>query len=218
MKNFSILKPLPVILGAVMILGIFIIKPVKGQDAPKKEKQKTIVLKVVSEKDGKTTIIDTTFTTPEEFDPDALKEMAEHMKGEMKDLQKEMEDIQVMVMTDMPDSASMDSLKKVMDKCIVIKKGPKSHCRVYAGDRPHRYEYKYNFDIPLEVEGIPLPEDFEKFYGNHGNWNFGGDFYHSRSRGETISDVIGDIPMSKVKNYSIKNTKYGKKIVIEIED
>lgn len=205
-------------IGVALIFSIFLIKPVKAQDEPKKENKKTIVLKVVSDKDGKTTVIDTTFTSTDEFDPEAVREMAEQMKVEMKDLQKELKDVQVMVMTDLSDSTSLDSLKKVMDKCVVIKTGPKGHCRVYAGQRPHRYEYKYNFDIPFEMKDIPSPEDFEVIHRDRGNWMFGGDFNHRRIRGETLSDVIGDIPMSKVKNYSIKNTKYGKKIVIEIED
>ncbi|MFH1160482.1 MAG: hypothetical protein V1733_05995 [bacterium] len=37
-------------------------------------------------------------------------------------------------------------------------------------------------------------------------------------RGETLSDVLGDIPMSAVKSYKIKETRDGKKITIEVSD
>ena len=41
--------------------------------------------------------------------------------------------------------------------------------------------------------------------------NFGG-------KGETLSDLLGDIPMDRVKNYSIKSKKGWKRIVIDVED
>jgi arginine decarboxylase-like protein len=166
MKIFSIFNSIPVMIGLAVIFGIFIIKPAKAQNQPEKEKKKTVVLKVVSDKDGKTTIIDTTFTA-DDIDPDALKKMAKELHVEMKDLENEMKEIQVMVMANIPDSAR---------------------------------------------------DDFEEIHRGHMSVMEGGDFFRYKSRGETISDVIGDIPMDKVRNYSIKNTKYGKKIVIEIED
>ncbi|MEI6455426.1 MAG: hypothetical protein WCO93_03985 [bacterium] len=217
MKNFSTFKSIPMMIGLALIFSIFIIKPVKAQNELKKEKNKTVVLKVVSDKDGKTTIIDTTFTT-DDIDPDALKKMAKELQIEMKGLEKEMKDVQVMITADIPDSGEMDSITKKIEKCIVIQRGPGGHVRVHGDKNPHRYEYKYNFDFPCEVGDLPSPEDFEDIYRGHGNVFSGGDFFYREKRGETISDVIGDIPMSKVKNYSIKNTKYGKKIVIEIED
>jgi len=36
--------------------------------------------------------------------------------------------------------------------------------------------------------------------------------------GETLSDVLGDIPMGAVKSYKIKETHEGKKITIEVSD
>ncbi|MFH1297594.1 MAG: hypothetical protein ABIJ04_10015 [Bacteroidota bacterium] len=37
-------------------------------------------------------------------------------------------------------------------------------------------------------------------------------------KGESLSDVLGDIPMSAVKSYKIRETKNGKRITIEISD
>jgi hypothetical protein len=34
----------------------------------------------------------------------------------------------------------------------------------------------------------------------------------------TLSDVLGDIPMSRVNSYSIKDRKNGKRIIIDIDD
>jgi hypothetical protein len=36
--------------------------------------------------------------------------------------------------------------------------------------------------------------------------------------GQTLSDLIGDIPMDRVKSYTIKDRKNGKRIIIDIED
>jgi hypothetical protein len=41
---------------------------------------------------------------------------------------------------------------------------------------------------------------------------------HRMPREETLSDVIGRIPMSAVKSYRVKPTKEGKKIYIEVMD
>jgi hypothetical protein len=39
-----------------------------------------------------------------------------------------------------------------------------------------------------------------------------------KDRGQSLNDVLGDIPMSRVKSYSIKDTKNGKRIVIDLEN
>jgi len=56
----------------------------------------------------------------------------------------------------------------------------------------------------------------------HYNWisdRHDKDFMRFKSKkGESLSDVLGDIPMSAVKRYKIRDTKYGKKIVIEVNN
>ncbi len=43
-------------------------------------------------------------------------------------------------------------------------------------------------------------------------------FMHSGFGEATLSDLIGYIPMSRVKGYTVKDTKNGKRIVIDVED
>jgi len=215
MKNFSIFKSVPMVIGFVVLFTIFVTKTSYSQNPDKKEKQKTVILKVTTDKDGKTTVIDTTFTTPEGADPGEIEEMAEKLQEEMKGLEKEMEEMQVKVLVGLPDSAMRDSIHKFVEKMVVLNKGPKSHlkvCRTRPGD------FDYEFNVPCPPGRMPCLEPFDD-----DNWNgYRTDHYKKAVRfgnkGQTLNDLIGDIPMDKVKNYSIKNTKYGKKIVIEIED
>ncbi|MBL7110394.1 MAG: hypothetical protein ISS19_00450 [Bacteroidales bacterium] len=75
----------------------------------------------------------------------------------------------------------------------------------YRGHRnPHRLEYlhrpgnRYFFGRP---EGCYEPVRI-----------------HARKKGESLNDVLGDIPMSAVKSYKIKETKNGKRIIIDVSD
>ncbi|MDP1620752.1 MAG: hypothetical protein Q8M08_00290 [Bacteroidales bacterium] len=60
LKNFLVLM-------TVMILAIFITRPAISQDNPKKESNKKIILKIISDDNGTKTVIDTTM----EFNDDA---------------------------------------------------------------------------------------------------------------------------------------------------
>ena len=72
----------------------------------------------------------------------------------------------------------------------------------------------FRFDIPC------LPDmDVEKF----SDFN-GGNFYSmpemrmpQRGHGD-LSDILGRIPMERVKSYSVKDRKGGKRIIIDVED
>ena len=78
--------------------------------------------------------------------------------------------------------------------------------------------YDYEFDVPC-MPDIDFPcfkwdEDFEE------DFSPGHDMkvlrYNNKS--QSLSDIIGDIPMDRVKSYSIKERKNGKRIIIDIED
>src|ERR1035437_5383 len=72
-------------------------------------------------------------------------------------------------------------------------------------------------DFPTPPEPPqPLIEEFNddnapEILNEENNRMFGG-------RGESLNDILGDIPMDRVKSYSIKDTKDGKKIVIELKN
>jgi len=215
MKNFSIFKSISMVIGVIIMFTIFITKTGHSQTAEPKGKKKTIILKVTADKDGKNIVIDTTFITPEGTDPKEIEEMAEKLQKEMQGLEKEMEEVQVRVLLDLPDSAMIDSLHNVIDKMVILKKGPRKHMKIYA-NKPHEFEYEFN---------VPCPSDHmtgHEIFEGPGWSGYLGDqdkrVFRFEDKGQTLTDILGDIPMEKVRNYSIKNTKYGKKIVIEIED
>jgi hypothetical protein len=64
---------------------------------------------------------------------------------------------------------------------------------------------------------MPEVEGFE-WYGMDGGCDPHMFQFNHQDGGQTLSDIIGDIPMDRVKSYSIKDKKNGKRIVIDIED
>ncbi|MBE0647799.1 MAG: hypothetical protein IH596_08445 [Bacteroidales bacterium] len=80
---------------------------------------------------------------------------------------------------------------------------------------------KYLKEMEIELEG----EEMEKAM-HMGNMHYFGRPEHCfetmrvspPKRGESLADVLGDIPMSAVTSYKIKETKNGKRITIEIDE
>jgi hypothetical protein len=176
-------------------------------------KKGVVVLKIKKEDNGKTTVIDTTFniSTPagqKEFE----KFMAKH-EEELENIGHELENIELSVdMPDFPDSMAKDSIVKQFR--FMGKDGRSPHCKWQ--NQHDRYDYE--FDIPCSPDF-----DFSPF-----QWyeDFDGDFSPGRDMkvfrynhdSPTLSDILGDIPMERVKSYSIKDRKNGKRIIIDIED
>ncbi|MEI7662193.1 MAG: hypothetical protein WCK34_08345, partial [Bacteroidota bacterium] len=61
------------VFGTALVLAIFITRPAYSQEAAKKETQKKIVLKIISDDNGKTTVIDTTFENPDPATLDSVR-------------------------------------------------------------------------------------------------------------------------------------------------
>lgn len=203
------------VIGIAILMTIFLTRPAKGQDTPKKENKTTVKVKIIKDENGKETIIDTTFTTPD-FDSKELEEVVEQFQEGMKEADNELDHAHQMYFSmEFPDSAFKDSLHKIKDKVIVLKKGLKDKC-VTIRRFPHGYNFEY--DIPCPPECPRHSRNIERF-----DWSENPSFsekgiFRLREHSQTLNDILGDIPMDKVKNYSIKNTKYGKRIVIDIED
>jgi hypothetical protein len=218
MKTYSYAKDMIMVIGLAVILTIFITKPVHSQDPLKKEPKTTINLKIVKDDNGKTTVIDTTFTTNDSFDSDELHEMMGNLGDEMAGMGDDLKEWNFNINEmELPDSAMKDSLKKIRQKVIVLSKNFKSpHFK--WNKTPHAYNYQYDFDVPCPP-APPMPPDCREFQGNF-DWDGdqGAFFRSNKSRGETLSDILGDIPMDRIKNYSIKERKGGKRIVIDVED
>ncbi len=82
---------------------------------------------------------------------------------------------------------------------------------------PREFNYDYQFDIPEPGESPHrLLKEFRDENG-HGMLN---EEHQGRlkEKSESLNDMLGEIPMDQVKSYSIKDTKDGKRIVIELNN
>ena len=191
MKKNTINFKFALLFGVAVILVIFVTRPGHTQDTGKKESHKKVVLKIVSDDNGKTTIIDTTM--------------------------------------EIPDSAMIDSIKKEIDKVIVLGRGGK-HARIKMHQMPEGYDYQFEIppipDCPmlledleeLELDRMDLARDMENFHWEQRAPRMERRMLRMDNHRQTLTDVLGDIPMDRVASYSIKDRKNGKRIIIDLND
>ncbi|MCX6305473.1 MAG: hypothetical protein NT040_10940 [Bacteroidetes bacterium] len=182
---------LAIVLGATAILAIFVTGPAFSQEPAKKESHKTIVLKIVSDDNGKKTVIDTTM--------------------------------------EMPDDQMMDSVHKVIDQVIMMNKGG-NHPHVKILSMPQGFSYDYDMSSPpegpmdledlegIDFEGMDPCRDMESCDWERMAPGAGRRILRSGSHGQTLNDILGEIPMDRVISYSIKDRKNGKRIIIDLND
>lgn len=108
----------------------------------------------------------------------------------------------------MADSMLSDSLGKYEMKIITLGDD--------ATALDNQGAFNYQFDVPCHdfSEFSENPKQFQ-WQNRHGNSMY---FNVPDNDEPTLSDVLGDIPMSRVKSYSIKDRKNGKRIIIDIDD
>ena len=193
MKIQSVSLNLALAIGATAFLAICSAQQAFSQEPVKKEAHKKIMLKVVSDDNGKTTVIDTTF--------------------------------------EMPDSAMDDSIRQEVDRVIELSKAGR-HGRIKIRTMPDGYDYK--FDLPC-IPDLPMNMgDFREFDieipDMEGMSDFDGAIWEPASprpdrrmmrfdgESRSLNDILGDIPMDRVKSYTIKDRKKGKRITIDIDD
>jgi len=216
MKKFQNIRSILLYVLITGSLTLMLSLPVAAQDSAKtRAKKGTVVLKIKKNDNGNITVIDTTFniTTPA-----GHKEFEEYLKKheeELENLGEELENIEVFVdMPDFPDSMGADSVIKYLRFSGNDKRSP----HLSWQDREGGFDYSYDFDIPCHPDFSSPP--FHGYEGFDEEFLPGQDlkvFRHERTR-QTLSDLIGDIPMDRVKSYSIKDRKNGKRIIIDIED
>ena len=191
MKTNAINSKSTLLLIAAALLAIFITRPVFSQEKAKNESYKKIVVKVISDDNGKTTVTDTTM--------------------------------------EYPDSTLIDSIQNEINKVIVFGKGGK-HNRIYMRKSPGgkesavtikctpdcRMDMKDMEDMGMEdmVPGQPM-EDFDMPAMIPGQCQR---MMHPGGNGQTLNDLLGEIPMDRVLSYKIKDTKNGKRITIDLKD
>jgi len=221
MKNFW-LNRRRIITGMIAFMFIFILKPGKSQetDSTDLDKKSTVKLKIVNTKNGKTVVLDTTIYSDIPFDREELGDLMDDLRDDMKSLKKEFEDLDLDMDIDISNMDELDSLVKEKSKVIVIgKDGKKAKIRIGGHpERGYRYNYDYDCDSPRAFRwyggdglgefdfGIPLPPDVPAIMR-----------YGGKNQG-TLNDLLGDIPMDRVKNYQIKEKKNGKRIIIDLEN
>ena len=191
MKKNAIKFKFALLIGAAAILAIFITRPGHAQDTGKKESHKKIILKIVRDDNGKTTIIDT--------------------------------------IMEIPDSTMIDSIKKEIDKVIVLGKGGK-HARIKMRQMPEGYDYQFEIpsipDCPMHLEDIEeleldrmeIARDMDNFHWEQRAPRMERRMLRMDNHRQTLTDVLGDIPMDRVESYSIKDRKNGKRIIIDLND
>ncbi|MCK9423045.1 MAG: hypothetical protein M0Q38_10640 [Bacteroidales bacterium] len=215
MKFLSVLRSFRLVSGLTVFLTIFILRPVFSQETAKNESKSTIKLKIVNEKNGKTTVFDTTFNSTVPIDQNEINAIVKDMDIDMKELAEDMKELRVNMDIEMPDSLVPDSVHKLIDKVITMGLGKKCReMKMKLGTCGHFDQ----FEFPCMPECPMPPEELEDLGWNE--WTPGPDPQVRRyfNRRESLSDMIGDIPLDKVKSYSIKDRKGGKRIIIDIDD
>lgn len=205
------------IFGLSIALTIFITLPGYSQDTTKMKgnKKVKIVAKIVEDKNGKREEFDTTINLDRRLKPGEEKEMMKDFEMRFRDLSDQMKDLQIEMNEMMlPDSGMMDSVKRLTERAFRFRGGP-GNMHLRHNFSPRAFDFDYNFDIPEPAE--PLQQLFRE-YRDENNDEMINEDCPGLLKGEngSLNDLLGDIPMDRVKSYSIKDTKDGKKIVIEL--
>jgi hypothetical protein len=173
------------------ILAIFVTRTALSQETAKKEASKKVTVKIVTNENGKMTVTDTTM--------------------------------------DVSESGMNDSISEEITRIIKLDKDG-NHACVKIRRMPGECNYK--FDMPCHP-GCPMGlKDLEGFEweGMHGEWDQESGDWEDRlpragrriiqmeGRSQSLNDLLGDIPMDRVVNYSIKDHKNGKRIIIDLDN
>jgi hypothetical protein len=206
----------------VLVALIFILNPLFSQDSPHNPPQKKqMKLIVKTDKNGESRELDTTINLNGQMDKARLKKVMKEFDINLEDLADNMQDMVISIDDmDLPDSTKVDSLCKMVKKIRINLRDGKEPMGKRDHGRTHAYTFDYNFDDPCLPDVPPPPPppsdgNLGIFEGHSGfePWNNNFD-----EKGNTLSDILGDIPMDRVKSYSIKETRNGKRIVIELNN
>lgn len=199
-KVFLIARPIVISILVIAMTSLFS-GALFAQDTLAKKPQKVIKIKVDTDKDGKSVTIDTTIIIDENFDMEKFHQAMKEYEAQMKDYEKCMHEMEIELNGEEMEEAMKEVELSLRD--------------VYS-------------DMPQVKTFVRCPRESRYFeqLGKRGDMHFYGrpaDCHKTvrispPKRGESLSDVLGDIPMSSVINYKIKETKNGKRITIEVSD
>lgn len=193
-------KPVVLALVAASLTFIFAGSSI-AQDTVTKKPQKIVKIKVDMDEDGETVAIDTTFIIDEDFDAEKFQEAMKEYEIQMKDMGRYLKEMEV--------ELHGEEMEKALQEAKFVWKEANSEMpRVRRIGR-----------------GAGAPHHLERFAGDRNCFYYGPpdnscEPFRIRApkRGESLSDLLGDIPMSAVKSYKIKETKEGKRIIIDVSD
>jgi hypothetical protein len=193
----------------ILITGLmtfFFLQDIAAQDSiTTKSKKAKIVLKINKDDNGKTIVIDTVINLTYPYDGKEFEKAMQKYGAETDRLQDELENLEVYVdIPDFPDSLFNDSVVNHM-RCVE----KNIRCPRFRGySMPHEFDYQFEVPCPQEFKDLEeycMPgRDIRTFRFD--------------DRTQTLSDMLGDIPMDRVKSFKIKDKKNGKQIIIDLND
>ena len=198
MKNVKLV--LTLMMALVFAAAVF------AQDTVPDKKRKVIKLRVESDGDNEIISVDTTIVIDENFNEQAFQTYMSNFKDKMKNMELHLQGLEL-------EEDQLKEMEQALQEMEIHLEG------VNFGNEDlenliHVYEHpKAPYHMGFYSDH-PRSQGYNWFSDCHGK-----DFMKCKSKkGESLSDVLGDIPMSAVKSYKIRDTKYGKKIVIEVND
>jgi hypothetical protein len=207
---------LVICLAAVMTF--FLTLPAHSQDTVKKSSRTVIKVKVIKDENGVKTIIDTSFSSDRPVNPRQMRRMMADLDHGLRGQRPGRGVYRFNFSdTDFPDSSMMDSIEKDTDRIMMFSKKLRDH-HLRGYKLPHEYDLDFDMDIP---EPPFPPEPPEPGCDPRGYYNF--DPFQGcppgcgRSGEGSLLDILGDIPLDRIKNFSMKEKKDGTKITIEVE-
>ncbi|MFZ4522835.1 MAG: hypothetical protein ACOYNC_14095 [Bacteroidales bacterium] len=190
MKTIPIRLNAIFMIGAIAFLTIFITRPASAQESAKKESRNKVIIKIVSDDNGKKTVIDTTMEISDSMMMDSIKEEINKVIILGKGGKHAQFKVQGMPEGfaydfDMPEQGDLLEDSEELERL-------ESDC--FAG----------NHGMP-GCDWECMPGQTRKIIRPGCN-------------GSTLNDLLGDIPMERVTAYSVKDRKHGKRIIIDLND
>ncbi len=226
MKTLFWLKDSTLILILAAVMTFMLTVPAHSQDTIKKNSKTVLSLKIVKDENGKKTVIDTTFTSDRPLSSKEMKALMSDLDENLNEPGDDGEDLGVFFDgIDLPDSGMMDSIRKMTDKYIVFGKDFMSRHKGHGHQGYKNFDFDFDIPelpippeppIPLDEHSFNIPRCFEYNDFMDNDQFFG---FHRGDRGGngSVMDLLGDIPLDKVKNFKIQDKKNTRKITIEVE-
>ena len=207
----TFMKKNQMIAGCLTLLAVFILRPAIAQEKKESDSKSTVKLKVITEKNGETNVFDTTLISEDNIiTQKEVEVLMKNMQDEMEEFSDQMREYQFIFDPGSPDTLLPDSVRKEMKKAWRMLPGKGREGMRFPRGRA------YQFDFPCMPDCPGSPEMAQRFRWESGMP--GSAIQRRMQREETLSDLIGEIPLDQVKQYSIKERKGGKRIIIDVDD